>query len=341
MTWSRRPLVVAVAVLMTASGCSNFAPKADVGVKPVGLTLAFGVDVEKLLEPPSPPTFPTPTLSVPSPTPTGTFTPPPPPPPAPDVCPPLKTTAVRDGNPPASMGNEEFDGEQPIGARPRPGQYLTYFRGNRSGEELKTQYTYRTVTPPGNHADGQSYFYRVLDPFTGMTWYYDVIYETSQAGTSNQNIAGLYLRGLKVPMADEEAKTRTFLTATHGVKLMAFPIEEGDRSVDSQPVPPEDDPDGTIPVSPGGTVLSTTATVAGIDGNNPVVVCDQLAKAWQLNVEINLKGDANLRIVGTLWIATQYGGWPIQENFTMDGGGTLRSGNFFSRLADLDPADPI
>lgn len=340
---SRKSAVLAVALALVATGCSQFAPKAGVGVAPVGIDLAFGVDVETMLSSPPPiPTSTLPTLLPPSPTETPT---PPPPPDLPD-CLPVQAQTTKDGPAPTTMRNQDF--ERPVnleGSRPRTGQYFTYFEHNFTGEERHAGFSYKEVGRIREVDVNGGFGFEVQEPPVGhaidFSWVVVPPAEADQSGQQGGDIGGIYLQKLEVPIKDRATsiEKRLFTAFDPGARLVRFPIAAGNESSDSQAVPENSDTNQTPPVlGTAGNVLTVTSVVGAPD---LVFVCDQLAEAWRVGVTIEISGEVSLRIVGNLWIAPQYGGWPIQESITIDGGSDFVSGNFFTRLSRLDPGEVV
>lgn len=349
MTWSRRSVMLVMVLALLGTACSRFAPKAGVGIKPVGVDLAFGVDVEELIsETPAPFIPPTPVVTFPTPTSSSTITPPPPP--EPDLCPPPKTTNVRDGAAPKSIvDRREFEPDQETGGRPRAGDYLTYFEGNRSGGSPKTWVSYLTVTEPATDTPNGNFNFDVEDPFTRIEWKFAIVHSTSDEGQSNDNVAGIYLEGIEVPYDSESGKTghRRFVMNGNGAKITPFPIEAGNRTSSTVPIPtnssqiqpPDGSSDPTLPTFTGSTILTLDSVVS--DRDDRVFVCDQIASAWVINMTIEIEGETELKINGNFWFATQYGGWPIRQSYTIRGGTEFLSGNVYESIMRLDPRDVV
>ena len=347
MKRSRKAAVLAVALALLATGCSRFAPKAGVGVKGVSVDLAFGIDVEDLLKPTPTQTPTLPTLPPPT-TPTPTQTPTIEPPPAP-LCPPSTNLSTKDGAAPSTIRNQDFKREpsNQEGSRPREGTYFSWLQFNFSSDEVQEGYTYRDIDHlhDSNTIDG-AFAYDLLQPEVGHA--IDVSYlivpqpEETGAGGASADVAGLYIQELSIPFKERPRgpiQKRTFTVFEPGTRLVEFPIANGNRSSDSQPVPDAPDTSSGTPVIGGAAnVLSITSVVGERDR---VFVCDELADTWRVSVTMEITGDVDVRLVGNFWIAPQYGGWPIQEAFTIDGGSDFVSGNFFSRLARLDPGEIV
>lgn len=346
----RKVAVLSAALALVGTGCSQFAPKAGVGVKQVSVKLAFGIDVEKLLTTPPPPSTPPVELPTVEPTPTRSIIIVEPPKP---VCPVNATHSTRDGAPPSTIKEQKFDeradGE---GAEPRLGKYYTFYQYNFSGEGIVQGYNYKTLSGVGgevrqvNDQLGGGFGYDVREPEFGhqidTAW---VVTPTPEdSGNPNQaDTSGIYLQELKIPRKPDEQTTevskRPFTVTDPGVRLVRFPIETGDESTDVQAFPADPDTSGETPAIGGfGNTITVRSTVGSPE---KIFVCDQLAEAFRVGVTIEISGDTEVRIVGNFWIAPQYGGWPIQESFVIDGGAEFISGNFFSRIARLDPGDVV
>jgi hypothetical protein len=347
MKWSRNYLAMVLALAFAVSACSNLAPKADVGINKVGVDLAFGVDVEELLEPPPLPP-PPPPIFVPPPAPPPLPPPPPPPPPTP-FCPGVQTQSPRDGQASPSVKPGEFDPDDPErgGNYPRRGSYATFYQGNYAGEPTKSGYAYKNVGVRRDDANTNSFFYTVTDEGHGVTMEYTIIYPSQESEgdeSSNAELAGIYLRSIRIPLAADKTQSRVFIPAnaeTGGLKLASFPLGAGQRTESTQPNRAANDVDvqgQTLPLAPPSATISTSVVVAQPQN---VFVCDQMAQAWRFNTNIEITGDVDVSLVGSFFIATQYGGWSIQEIFSIDGGGTFISGNFLARLARLDPGEVL
>lgn len=347
MKWSRNAAIV-ITVAMVASSCSRFAPKADVSINKVGVDLAFGVDVEKLLEPPPlPPPPPPPPFELPPPP---EIPPPPPPPPPTPFCPGVQTQSQRDGDAPPSMRPGEFNPKDPSrgGNWPRSGKYPTFYQYNYAGEQTEAGYDYKRIGIRRDDASTNSFWYTVFDERHGVTLEYTIIYEanaTEGADSSNSDIAGIYLRSLRLPLKTDPTKSRIFIPANAeagGLKLASFPLGGGQTTESTQPNRAANDVDvqgNQLPLSPPSSTIATRVIIAGKPQN--VFVCDQMARAWRFNTSIEISGDVEVSLIGSFWIATQYGGWAIQEVFSLDGGNEFISGNFLGRIARLDPGEVL
>lgn len=345
---SRRAVVLGLALALVSAGCSRFAPKAGVGVNAVGVDLAFGIDVESLL----PTTTPTqlPSFTTAPPVPTGTVsssTPPPPPPPInePD-CLPSQTNTTRDGGAPSTMKDQEFkkNGVLGEGSRPRDGIYFTYYEFNYAGEQSHNGFSYKKIMEVNDLDTIEGFSFDVREPENGFGHGMDMtLAVVPQEGDGTNDRAGIYIQELRIPYKEQvrgEAIDKRFFTGFEpGVRLVDFPIQNGNESTDAGPVP--EDPDTTSQVPTFGGAASTLTVTSVVGRQDRIFVCDRLAEAWRVAVTMELSGDVDIRIVGNFWLAPQYGGWPIQEAFTMDGGSEFRSGNFFSRIGRLDPGEVV
>lgn len=350
----RKAIAFSAVLAVVGTGCSRFVPKADVGVNKVAVDLAFGV--EDLLATPTP-TPTQPVIDVLTPTPTSTSSVFPPPPPLPPACLPVQAYSSRDGEAPPSMVPGEFDPNDPKkrGNDPRPGLYYYTFDANLSGERVERGAAYLEVSKivPEEAGPG-SYAYHVAQPFpNGIDMEFTIIYEgESTAGQESATGQGIYLSGLTVPLKGAEiARThygpvqpppgRQFLPVNAdrgGLKLAAFPLTSGESIASSQPNTAVNNTEvggQSLPYGPPSETIATTTTVGQTDD---VFVCDQVAQAWQFSMQIEVTSDdTDFIISGTFMFATQYGGWPIQSVFAMDGGSEYVSGNFRSTLGRLDP----
>jgi hypothetical protein len=344
MKSSRKVAILAVALTMVGAGCSRFAPKAGVGVKKVGVDLAFGIDVETLLT--TPPPFSPPPTTIPPPPPTSQTTSiiPPEPPPPPSCLPP-QTQTIRDGGAPTSIHDQEYQAPHNTnqdGSRPREGAYFTYFEWNLTGEPVRNGFDYRDLSKP-RAAVPTGFGYDVRTPAGGhrMDIGWVVIPPTEgegeEGGGSAEATPGIYLQELRIPYKDsEQGEKRIFSIVDPGALFVRFPLSNGAKNTSAQAVSPEADAQGEVPVIGGGSTVMTVRTEVG--STDRIFVCDQLASAWRVAVTIEISGgDADVRITGNMWLATQYGGWSIQELLSINGGADLISGNFFTRSARLDP----
>jgi hypothetical protein len=337
MKRSRSAAILGMTLALLATGCSRFAPKAGVDINTVNVDLAFGVDIEKLLEtptatPPPPPVIDLPTVPPPS-------TPPPPPePPEPPPCPVNTNPSTRDGEAGTNIAKQEFreGGTGASGAMPRSGDYFTWYEYNHSGEPARKGFDYKSIGRIRNLVQPEGAFsYEVEDSPQGhgIDWTF-VIVPGSDSAENPSAAAGIYLQEMHLPTKDRSEKQQ-FVVTDPGTKLVDFPIQNGNRSEDSQPVPSDPNTNDTIPSFGTANVMKITSTVGSRD---TVYVCEELADSWRVGVTIELTGpDADVKLIGNFWIAPQYGGWPIQELFTIDGGAAHMSGNYFTRLSRLDP----
>ncbi|MFP5224165.1 MAG: hypothetical protein ACLGH3_01200 [Actinomycetota bacterium] len=348
MKWSRNYLASVLALAFAVSSCANLAPKADVSIGKVAVDLAFGVDVEELLEPPPLPPPPPPNIFIPPDEPPPLPPPPPPPPPTP-FCPGVQTNSPRDGQAPPSVRPGPFDPDDPErgGNWPRRGQYPTFYQGNYAGEPSKSGYDYKRVGVRRDNESTNSFFYTVIDEGHGVTMEYTIIYPSQaseNAESSNAEVAGIYLRSIRIPLAADKTQSRVFIPAnaeTGGLKLASFPLGAGQRTDSTQPNRAANDVEvegQQLPLAPPSSTISTSVIVAQPQN---VFVCDQMAQAWRFNTSIEITGDVEVSLIGSFWMATQYGGWSIQEVFSIDGGNTFISGNFLARLARLDPGEVL
>lgn len=348
MKRSRSSLVLVTVLALVGSACSRFAPKADVSINTVGIELAFGVDVEELLKPPPViPTTPPLIFELPPEQPLPPLPPAPPPTP---FCLPNQTQSPRDGQAPPSVKPGNFDVKHPEagGNFPRRGSYPTFYQGNYAGEESFNRFSNKKIGVFRETKDLSLFYYKVTDEGHGVSMEFSIVYEASQnedGDTSNSNLTGIYLRSITLPLKEDPLLNRVYIPAnaeTGGLKLATFPLGGGQVTEDTQPnrAANEQEVNGeTLPLSPPSATLSSKVIIAGKPQN--VLVCDQLAQAWRFNTSIEITGDVDVSIIGSFWFATQYGGWPIQEAFTMDGGDTFISGNFLGRLARLDPGEEL
>lgn len=344
---SRTVLSVAVLALL-ASGCSAFNPKSDVQMKGVGIDLAFGVKVDPSIVPSDnalPQVEPGPPIELPDPI-RPTFKPPQE---DEDLCPPpsaispkyLAPSRVKDG---------EFDpnDSENGGNMPPEDNFLFFFAGNRAEERYKESFGYKTVTSvgPDSYPGGfEGTHFRIVNPFSGINMWFSVIPSTEQIDTVNGTDDGLFLRRLEIPKKGSKAGddplhfSPASAETTGGLRLLHFPIQEG-KSFDDQS---EDVATKDTPVGPTFATSANTLTSTSTVGPKEIfAVCDQLAQAWKITLDLKSVGEFRWSMIGTFWLGTHIGGWPLKEDFIFySHDEKLITGNFYDNMARLDPGDYI
>lgn len=215
---------------------------------------------------------------------------------------------------------------------PRPGNYLTLHQASlepgesigwgftRISKPMRTpsSFTYDVGLPNGIRLGLEV---RHADP-TSLT----------DAGT------GIYLRELawkRPERGDDEPFAYTpwaRAVPAAPMKLMGFPVQSGSRVTDV-----------ALDVGPDHEVLPGIARpAAGLIRSEMVVgfaetieVCHRLAQGWNVHWDVEVEGELPFRMFGQLWIATQWGGWPIRSDLVLDRGNGYREE--FLRLMRLRP----
>lgn len=321
-----RAILLGMVVTFVTTSCGFFQIQNEVGIKEVGVDLVFGgAAVEEPVQPPDIELPEVPPIELPEPPP-----PEPPPPPPPPLCPPTTAIAARDPAV-AAITNDH---------RPEEGNYLHRFDGNFEDQRFIFTFGNKVIS---NVADsGEGFEYSIQDRFnlTRLTFRAQPISETNP-------LNGLFLVRVEIP---EEPPTPlapsprllTFEPAAP-LRLLAFPIqagaEEEAQAIDVAPkstTPISDPLTGSPILSPSGNAISSFLRV---DSPERIQVCEDLAQGYKAAWDIEITGEFNLRILGSFWLGTQYGGWPIKDEYVVIG--DLIPGNFASNLARLDPGDFI
>ncbi|HEX9712668.1 MAG TPA: hypothetical protein VGB52_08985 [Actinomycetota bacterium] len=339
---SNLPRVGAFALTLAfgLTGCGLFTVQDGVAAKAVKVDLVFGAP-----SPSQPPEFQDPG------NPFGDQLPPPPPlpvlPPAPpdpglDLCPPTTAQGARD--PTVST----IDQSQ----QPQEDDFLTATKSQIEGQPPTARVEKRIIKgvepeqsfydPTNPDRFGFQYF--VEDTFNGVEMQF-LVY-TGEADEQVEE-GGIYLKSITIPThaakrADRQAMT--FITPQPHLKLVDFGIaqgteltsEAGDVSGKPRTI---DDPSGEPVVEIPGLVpspnsISTTTVVGAID--NKVQVCADLGAAYRVSLDLKITGEFQHRLIGTFWLAPQYGGWPIKDDYFMFG--DLLEGVFSNNIMELPPA---
>lgn len=344
----RSRAVMSVAVLaLLASGCSAFSPKSDVQMRGVGIDLAFGVKVDPKIvasDNPLPPVDTTP-IDLPEPPKRPDVDPKP----EPELCPPPSAIAPK-YIAPSTINDGTFDPENPetSGNIPPEDKFLFFFAGNRAEGRYKEDFDYKHIEGVGSDAYRGGYdgiHYRVVNPFSGINMMFSVIPKTETTDSLSTNPDGLFLRRLWVPKKDAKVgdDPLEFSPATAetsgGLRLLDFPIQEGQVYEDQSQDVAAKTPVGGVVTSQSSNTLSSTATV----GSKEIFpVCDQLGMAWKVTIEIKSVGEYRWSMIGTFWLGTHIGGWPLKEDFIFNSeDDKLITGNFYDNMARLDPGDYI
>jgi hypothetical protein len=313
---------LAPATAATVSACSRFQVASDVEIPRVPISLTFGA------KPPAPPDF----GFVPS-LPPAFILPPPilPPPPPPDdgdeeLCPPVKAVGARD-----AAVTEITDAN-----KPKPGTYLFRFAWNYSGQEDQFLIGYKSVSASQNETNGFIFF--VKDPHTGIEWNFESHPRVDNPDDPNSQLSGFFLRQLLIPQNDKGDKLIPFRPAQQGLRILNYPITDGDHVTSSAP---DTAVKSDVPNSPNPLLVTPPRSEIVSDvivGSREIIdVCADLAQAWKINWTLRISGGYNVYLSGSFWLATQYGGWPIREEYFIDG--DLVKGNFASQMMRLDPGD--
>jgi hypothetical protein len=96
---------------------------------------------------------------------------------------------------------------------------------------------------------------------------------------------------------------------------------------------PVDDPLTGAPIlSPSANAIRSELQVGPPER---FIVCEELGMGWKSTWNLEITGEYNLRILGTFWMSTQYGGWPTKDEYVIIG--DLIPGVFSSNMMKLDP----
>lgn len=338
MRRSPRPGLLGLALMLMTTSCALFTVPDDVGIKKLGVDLTFGGKLPTT--PPGPSAFslpPVPTIT-PSPPPD----PGPPPPPPPPLCGP--TTAVGAIEAPTSMhadpdGNPETDdGQQPL-----EGNYPFHFIGNLEGGPQVEFDANKVITNSQLTNTPGGFEYDIGDPFLpGMRFGF----ESRPESETDPVGAGLYLTKIEIPFREPGQffpDRQLLFEPQGGLKFIEFPIQSGTTITRSAPdIAPKEESPVQDPIT-GAPILLPSAnemtSQTTIHSTERIVVCEELAQAWRTSVDIQITGDYNIRFLGTFWLGTQFGGWPIKDDFVVVG--DLAAGNYSSNLLKVDPGDYI
>lgn len=324
-----KPTLIGVVLALVSTSCALFAVPNDVGVKNLTVDLTFGGNQPPTNEPlPDFSLPPVPVIELPEPPP-----PIPPPPPPPPICPPPPSTAApRDPAVPTINPHNV----------PQLGEYMSRSQGNYENEEPFIRISTKDVTNLVQQGDG--FRFSVKDTVTQMRL-------TLEAQPINEddpaNRPGLYLVRMELPaerpqIGGLDPRALAFEPA-EPLQLTPFPIQPGTDTTDAAPdvapkneTPIQDPITGAPLLSPS---LNSMASTMIVDSAETIVVCSSLAQAYRASWDLEITGEFNIRILGTFWLATQYGGWPIKDDFVVVG--DLLPGNFSSSLMRIDPTDTI
>lgn len=322
-----RGALLAVTMAVATTSCSFLAVPSEVGIKQVPIDLTFGGELPDQDDGSVGPPPVLPPAIVPEPT-----LPPAPeqpkPKPKPDLCGPTLASAVARDPAPASITSTNVQDTFPT-----EGTYLYSFIGNFENRQLFFDIAHKEL---GNIQDvGEGYSFSVADPFNGTVWWFEAQPETDTSANP-----GLFLQKIEIP---EEPATpgglpprRLEFTPAAPLKVLNFPIQPGERvrsaAVDNAPKT-EDPVTGGLQLPSANTITSTV----DVGSREIILVCEELAQAWKVNWALQIAGEYNLDIVGSFWLATQYGGWPVKEEYTISG--DLIPGNFATNLMKIDPGN--
>lgn len=317
-----RRFATTVALLaLLGTSCSSFRVQSDVAIKQVPVDLTFGAKAQdQPSAAPLPPLPDVPRYLPPRPSVPGPFNPPPVP--KEPLCGVTTAIAARDPSTP-SISNDQ---------RPREGTYLFRFDGNLDGQPAREGVVaYKAISSTSEEPEGFSY--SVKSDFDGLVLHFEV-----RPVAEEQQLPGLFLKRIDIPRADGEEAPAAFIPGSP-LKLLAFPIESGTRQTASGPdVASKRDTGIANPTAPGTVYQPSANTMTSrvdVGAREIIEVCADLAQAWKVNWELEIAGDFNIQMIGTFWLDTAYGGWPVKEDFIILG--DLVNGNFASNLMKLDP----
>jgi len=321
-----RAILLGIVVTFVTTSCGFFQIQNEVGIKKVGVDLVFGgTTLELPVEPPDIQLPEVPPIELPEPPP-----PEPPPPPPPPLCPPTTAIAARDPAV-AAITNDN---------RPEEGNYLHRFDGNFEDQPFVFTFDNKVISNVADSGDG--FEYSIQDRFNLMRLTF-----RAQPISETNPLNGLFLVRVEIPEQRPSPlapspRLLTFEPAAP-LRLLEFPIQAGAeisaQAIDVAPkstTPIEDPLTGSPILSPSGNAISSYLRV---DSPERIQVCKDLAQGYKAAWDVQISGEYNLRILGSFWLGTQYGGWPIKDEYVVVG--DLIPGNFASNLARLDPGDFI
>ncbi|MFA5891271.1 MAG: hypothetical protein WDA27_10060 [Actinomycetota bacterium] len=316
----RRTATTIALLALLGTSCSSFRVQSEVAIKQVPIDLTFGAKaVAAPSRPPLPPLPPLPRYLPPPP-----YVPVPVPPsvPAGPLCGVTTAIAARDTSTPDISSKQ----------RPQEGTYLFNFDGGLEGEAAREGVTaYKTISSTAEEPEGFSY--SIKSEFDGVVLHFEV-----RPTTEEQQLPGLFLKRVDIPQKKSEDAPATFIPASP-LKLLAFPIEVGTSQTASGPdVASKRDTGISNPAAPGTIYQPSANTMTSrvdIGAREIIEVCADLAQAWKVNWDLKIAGDFNIEMIGTFWLDTAYGGWPVKDDFILTG--DLANGNFASNLMKLDP----
>lgn len=334
-----RPATFAVVLAFALSGCGFFQVDDGVAAKGVQVNLVFGaasespepsIDDPGALVPSLPPPLELPPPVLPQPFPRVTE----------DLCPPTTAKGAKD---------PVVTSMQPRHAPPAEG-YLVAYDAELEGEQSESGVSHRIIkqveleaSPYSPSTERLGFQYFVEDAHTGVEMQF-LFYPGADDETPNEG--GIYLKSLQIPTKDGTEKL-AFITARFPhLQLAAFPIQEGEElTAESADIAPKrrslehplggediEVPEGVVVPSPN--TMSARTVIGEID--NKVLACADLGAAFKVSLDLRIAGDFTHRIIGTFWLAPQYGGWPIKDEYIMFG--DLLSGVFGNELMRLPPS---
>ena len=325
--------MLAVAVL-TAS-CSVFHVASDVGVQQVNVDLNFGV--KKAPKPQPQAEISIPPVSFPSffgqdpcaidPTAVDCVDPNPPPQPKPKPLCALHPSAIA----PRDVAGPSITSLNV----PAEGPYLFHYKGNYDGKPAFNIVGYKLigdVTDESAIYGADAFSYSVED----QVLHYRLVFLVIPQTENSQN-DGLYLKEADFPEKDLPfgGKPYTFIPASP-MLLVAFELNSGDEQTSAgiDTSGKQANPAG-LPPKPSANEMKSH-TVAG--SRETIDACDDLIQAYRVSWDLQITGEFDEHMLGTFWLATQYGGWPVRSDYVLSSQ-KLISGNFEERIMRVDPGD--
>lgn len=342
----RKAAALAVTLGFLLPACGFFSVKNDVSVKRVGVDLVFGA--QSLSPQPSFsggatfPTFAPPTLTTP---PQPTFSPEPPE----ELCPPTTALGAELETVPRPTFDDDpktHDHVPEINDNTSEGVYLNAFDGNLTGQRTAQSGANNLVIhnfqlQAGFTPQSQLGFqFSLRDEFNGVDMEFYVNPGTEDEQTDE---GGLYLKSITIPTKgplEKGVEYLSFITPAPHVKLLDWEVTPGATlsssagDVASKRVVPFDDPTGAVNQVPLPSANSITSSTTVGKGEN-IPICATIGQGYQTTWDLKITGEFNVRLVGTFWLATQYGGWPIKSDYIMFG--DLVGGAFSNHLMRLHP----
>ncbi|HEX9775172.1 MAG TPA: hypothetical protein VGB83_06300 [Actinomycetota bacterium] len=333
-----KPVLVSSVLATFLTSCGFFTVPNEVDIVRVGVDLTFGGDTIEIDQPVLPP-IALPSIEIPE------FPEPEPEPTTPEepLCGPTTAIAPRDAAT-ANISQANI---------PSQGTYLFQFQGNRENGFPFFDVGYRTIgnIVEATEPDGSpSFRFEIEDPidyFSGEPLGRRITYKVVPSTGADNPTEGLFLTKIEFtnyePFRDPDEGPARYLAfePAKPLKLIDFTIEQGATSTDAAAdVAPKSESGQTDPLSGAPILVPSSNTIQSdteILGRDRITVCEELAQAYKISWKLEISGEYELEMFGLFWVATQYGGWSVKEQYTVIG--DVFAGNYDTNLMKIDPGD--